>query len=203
MSSSVGLVELVSAALARADIPHECYATLTTSNGRPVNVGIAVPSEVSPLGAIVCGFVEEFEDFFVEELGGEYDMMIPGLSPLTVCAASQFLYRAVRLKTNRDRPILCVAVVDSLREKLRKRPLREYLCETFDEAFLKRDLDKISRFVKRAFSDPSFEVIEERLWKDERGIKRVSKRRVPIKVMLWSSKELNNKKGERLGRKSC
>ena len=195
MSNSAGLVEQVSAALGKADIPHECYATLATSDGRPVTVGVVIPSEKNALGAIICGFIEDFKQLFLEEYNGEYDTVIPGLTPLTVYAATMLSSRALSLKSNRDHPILCVAVVDSLQEKLNEPPLREYLCEIFDEAFLKKDLDRMALFIKKGLSDPSFRVIEERVWEDERGLKRVTKRKVPINAMLWNS-NLNNKKRE-------
>lgn len=188
MSNSAGLIELVSAALAKAGIPHECYATLRSSEGRPVNVSVAIPSEKNPLAAIMCGIVEEYEELFLEQYEGVYDIIILGLKPLTVYAATMLLGPANDLKRNRDKPMLCIAVMCSRSKRLRKRPLCDYLQESYDEAFVGREIDRLPRFVKDALSNPDFEVKTERLWLDKRGIKRVTIQMAPLMAVLWNSR---------------
>ena len=113
MSATAGLVELVSPVLSKADIPHECYATLRTSEGEPVNVSIVIPSEKNPLAAIACSVVEDYRELFFEQYKDEYDIIISGLEPLTVYAATLLLGYANNLKRNRSCSILCISVIGS------------------------------------------------------------------------------------------
>ena len=161
-----------------------------------MNVSVAVPSEKNPLAAIACGIVEEYEELFLEQYEGEYDIIIPGLKPLTVYAATMLLGPADDLKKNRDKPILCIAAICSRSKRLRKHPLREYLRESYDEAFVGRDIVRLPRFVKNALSDPDFEVKTERLWLDERGIKRVTVQMAPLRAVLWNSRWAVKKREE-------
>ena len=196
MSNNAGLIELVSAALGKADIPHECYAKLTTAEGRPVSISIAIPSEEKPLAAVVCSIIEKYKELFTEQYGDEYDIIIPGLSPLAVYAATLIQATASNLKRNRDRPILCIAVIGSRAERLQKDALCNYLRESYDKVFLEKDIAELPKFVRTVLSDPSFEVMTEKLWVDKRGLKRVTIEKFPIKAVLWDSKWTIKKREE-------
>ncbi len=186
MSNSAGLVELVSTSLAKEDIPHVCHAVLKTPDDDSVLVGIAISSEERPYVAIMCVDVDSYEELFLEEYGGEYDAVLPDLDPLTSFVARIVCGLCSRLKMNREKPLLCLVVIDSSKQRLRRAPLRSYMGKWFDGVFLKQDLNEIPPLVRRVLGDSSFGVITERLWTDEHGVKRISFKKTPIGLFRYN-----------------
>ncbi len=158
-NEKMALVERVSAALARERIPHECYAQVLAYDETPYLVSIAIPSESDPMMITECVLVEcgereireILDDFDYEEAA--YYRLHPVVYGVCEMLGGMFNH----LKTNRDQPLACAAVIASKKYRLHPRRMKKVLrgCEGI---FIESELHVFARFARKLLTNPSFPI---------------------------------------------